>query len=87
MHKLAGNGLAWYPINQMVKVGSRDIADTDSMAEGSPGPAGPAGPTGGGAGFRPGCFGGGVTSSPSARSNGQCRSQLAAGINCAGGPG
>jgi hypothetical protein len=33
MRKLAGNGLAWYPINQLVKVGSRDTADTDSMAE------------------------------------------------------
>jgi hypothetical protein len=30
---LAGNGLAWYPINQLVKLGSRDTADTDSMAE------------------------------------------------------
>jgi hypothetical protein len=33
MKNLAGNGLAWYPINQLVKLGSRDIADTDSMAE------------------------------------------------------
>jgi hypothetical protein len=33
MQKLAGSGLAWYPINQLVKVGSRDTADTDSMAE------------------------------------------------------
>jgi hypothetical protein len=33
MQKLAGNGLAWYPINQLVKLGSRDTADTDSMAE------------------------------------------------------
>jgi hypothetical protein len=33
MKKLAGNGLAWYPINQLVKLGSRDVADTDSMAE------------------------------------------------------
>ena len=33
MQKLAGNGLAWYPINQLVKVGSRDTADTDTMAE------------------------------------------------------
>jgi hypothetical protein len=31
--KLAGNGLAWYPINQLVKLGSRDSADTDTMAE------------------------------------------------------
>jgi hypothetical protein len=28
-----GNGLAWVPINQLVKVGSRDTADTDKMAE------------------------------------------------------
>ena len=33
MQKLAGNGLAWYPINRLVKLGSRDTADTDSMAE------------------------------------------------------
>ena len=33
MKKLVGNGLAWYPINQLVKLGSRDVADTDSMAE------------------------------------------------------
>jgi hypothetical protein len=33
IHNLAGNGLAWYPINQLVKLGSRDIADTDTMAE------------------------------------------------------
>ena len=33
MQKLAGNDLAWYPINQLVKLGSRDVADTDSMAE------------------------------------------------------
>lgn len=33
MKKLAGSGLAWYPINQLVKLGSRDIADTDTMAE------------------------------------------------------
>jgi hypothetical protein len=30
---LAGNGLAWYPINHLVKVGSRDTADSDTMAE------------------------------------------------------
>jgi hypothetical protein len=30
---LAGNGLAWYPINQLVKLGSRDTADTDTMGE------------------------------------------------------
>jgi hypothetical protein len=33
MQKLAGNDLAWYPINQLVRLGSRDVADTDSMAE------------------------------------------------------
>jgi hypothetical protein len=33
MQSLVGNGLAWVPINQLVKVGSRDIADTDKMAE------------------------------------------------------
>jgi hypothetical protein len=33
IHKLTGNGLAWYPINQLVKLGSRDTADTDTMAE------------------------------------------------------
>jgi hypothetical protein len=33
MHNLAGNGLAWIPINQLVKLGSRDTADTDTMAE------------------------------------------------------
>jgi uncharacterized protein YceK len=33
MQNLAGNGLAWIPINQLVKVGSRDVADTDKMAE------------------------------------------------------
>jgi hypothetical protein len=33
MHNLAGKGLAWYPINQLVKLGSRDTADTDRMAE------------------------------------------------------
>jgi hypothetical protein len=33
MQKLAGKGLAWYPIDQLVKLGSRDTADTDSMAE------------------------------------------------------
>lgn len=31
--KLVGNGLAWYPINQLVKLGSRDVADTDTMGE------------------------------------------------------
>jgi hypothetical protein len=31
--RLAGNGLTWYPINQLVKLGSRDSADTDTMAE------------------------------------------------------
>jgi hypothetical protein len=33
MKNLAGNGLAWDPVNQLVKVGSRDVADTDRMAE------------------------------------------------------
>jgi len=33
IHNLAGNGLAWYPINHLVKVGSPDTADTDKMAE------------------------------------------------------
>jgi hypothetical protein len=33
IHKLAGNGLTWVPINEMVKVGSPDTADTDSMGE------------------------------------------------------
>jgi hypothetical protein len=33
MQKLAGNGIAWYPINQLVKLGSPDSADTDTMAE------------------------------------------------------
>jgi hypothetical protein len=33
MHSLVGNGLAWYPINQLVKLGSPDSADTDTMAE------------------------------------------------------
>jgi hypothetical protein len=33
IQSLVGNGLAWYPINQLVKLGSRDIADTDRMAE------------------------------------------------------
>jgi hypothetical protein len=33
MQSLAGKGLAWYPINQLVKLGSRDVADTDRMAE------------------------------------------------------
>ena len=33
MQSLAGKGLAWVPINQLVKVGSRDVADTDKMAE------------------------------------------------------
>ena len=33
MHSLAGKGLAWYPINQLVKLGSRDVADTDRMGE------------------------------------------------------
>ena len=33
LHKLTGNGLAWYPINRLVKVGSPDTADTDKMAE------------------------------------------------------
>ena len=33
MHNLTGKGLAWYPINQLVKLGSRDTADTDRMAE------------------------------------------------------
>jgi hypothetical protein len=30
---LAGNGLAWYTINQLVKLGSPDTADTDTMGE------------------------------------------------------
>ena len=33
MHNLAGKGLAWSPINHLVKLGSPDIADTDTMAE------------------------------------------------------
>jgi hypothetical protein len=33
MRNLAGKGLAWYPINQLVKLGSRDSADSDTMAE------------------------------------------------------
>ena len=33
MRSLAGNGLAWYPINRLVKLGSLDVADTDRMAE------------------------------------------------------
>ena len=33
MKSLVGNGLAWVRINQLVKVGSLDIADTDKMAE------------------------------------------------------
>lgn len=31
--RLVGNGLAWYPINQLVKLGSPDTADTDTMGE------------------------------------------------------
>jgi hypothetical protein len=31
--KLAGNGLAWIPINHLVKLGSPDSADSDTMAE------------------------------------------------------
>ena len=30
---LAGNGLAWIQINHLVKLGSPDIADTDTMGE------------------------------------------------------
>lgn len=30
---LVGNGLAWYPINRLVKLGSPDTADTDTMGE------------------------------------------------------
>jgi hypothetical protein len=33
MHKLTGKGLAWYRINHMLRVGSPDVADTDTMAE------------------------------------------------------
>jgi hypothetical protein len=33
MQNLAGKGLAWYPINQLAKLGSQDSADTDTMAE------------------------------------------------------
>jgi hypothetical protein len=33
MQKLVGNGIAWNPINQLVKLGSPDSADTDTMAE------------------------------------------------------
>jgi hypothetical protein len=33
MQNLVGNGLAWYPINQLVKLGSPDTADSDTMAE------------------------------------------------------
>jgi hypothetical protein len=33
MQSLVGKGLAWYPINQLVKLGSRDVADTDRMGE------------------------------------------------------
>jgi hypothetical protein len=33
MHSLAGNGVTWYPIAQMVKVGSPDDVDTDTMGE------------------------------------------------------
>jgi hypothetical protein len=33
MQNLAGNGLAWIPINQLVKLRSRDSADSDTMAE------------------------------------------------------
>ena len=31
--RLAGSGLAWYSINQLVKLGSPDTADTDTMGE------------------------------------------------------
>jgi hypothetical protein len=33
MKNLGGNGLAWYRINQLVKLGSPDSADSDTMAE------------------------------------------------------
>ena len=33
LHSLPGHGLAWYQITQLVKLGSRDIADTDRMGE------------------------------------------------------
>ncbi len=33
MQTFVGKGLAWYPITQMVKLGSPDSADTDTMAE------------------------------------------------------
>jgi hypothetical protein len=33
IQNLAGNGLAWVPINQLVKLGSPDTVDTDKMAE------------------------------------------------------
>jgi hypothetical protein len=33
MRKLAGRGLAWYPINELAKIGSPDTADTDKMGE------------------------------------------------------
>ena len=33
MHHLVGNGLSWYSINHLAKLGSADVADTDKMAE------------------------------------------------------
>jgi hypothetical protein len=33
IRNLAGKGLAWYPINQLAKLGSQDSADSDTMAE------------------------------------------------------
>jgi len=30
MHSLVGRGITWYPINQMVKIGSPDDVDTDT---------------------------------------------------------